>query len=405
MRQSEVFAALLAGCVAVGSAQAEEIGIASFNLAWAGTAADFRRHVEVCSAADVQWCDTKARTARGAAGPTPAEEARAQQCQAAVDRATGGAAQSLLVAPCNAYKLNARKIAAGGLTLYDDKLAGLTKTIDRLVSEHGIDVIAFQEVRSDDVIRTILGSHAALFDSCVAGHTGFQTVGFAWRKDKTSTPGQCTPEGSLATKEKPEDPASLRTVRPGVALNLTVGGAPLTFMNVHLKSACANLVTGGGFPGRELTDPDPACQVLNRQVVPLENWIEAVARATPMFVLLGDFNRRVDQEAQRRVLRRQVRQDGSLPDSPNTAGPDGRVSSRFLWQEISDGKPRLVQVPLAPATTGCTGFIGLDHILISRALRLQQSNPLSSVKVQVEKKPRQTIATSDHCPRITQLDI
>jgi endonuclease/exonuclease/phosphatase family metal-dependent hydrolase len=405
MCHSQVWAALVAGCVAIGSVQAEEVGIASFNIAWAGTAADFKRHVDVCSAPDVQWCDTRAKTASGATAPTPAEETRAKQCQAAVDRASGGAGQSLLVAPCNAYKLNARKIAAGGLALYDDKLAGLTKTIDRLVSEHGIDLIAFQEVRSDDVIRTILGQHAALFDSCVAGHTGFQTVGFAWRKGRSSTPGQCTSEGTLAIKEKPDDPASLRTVRPGIALTLTIGGTQLTFMNVHLKSACANLVTGGGFPGRELTDPDPACQVLNRQVVPLEDWIETVARTTPMFVLLGDFNRRVDQEAQRRVPRRQVRKDGTLPDSPNTAGPDGRVSSRFLWQEISDGKPRLVQIPLTPTTTGCTGFIGLDHILISRALSVQQSNPLSSMKVRVEKKPRQTIATSDHCPRITQLDI
>lgn len=405
MRRRQIRAAIVAVCVAMGSVHAEEVGIASFNIAWAGTAADFRRHVDVCSAPDVQWCDTRAKVAAGATGPTPAEEARAQQCQAAVDRASGGPAQSLLVAPCNAYKLNARKVEAGGLALYDDKLAGLTKTVDRLVTEQGIDVIAFQEVRSDEVIRTILGAHAARFDSCVASHTGFQTVGFAWRKGRTSTPGQCAPEATLAIKEKPEDPASLRTVRPGVALTLTIGGTPVTFMNVHLKSACANLVTGGGFPGRELTDPDPACQVLNRQVVPLEDWIEAVAARTPMFVLLGDFNRRVDQEAQRRVARRQVRTDGTLPDSPHTAGPDGRVSSRFLWQEISDGKPRLVQIPLASTTTGCTGFVGLDHILISRALSVQQSNPLSSTKVPVDKKPRQTIATSDHCPRVTQLDI
>jgi endonuclease/exonuclease/phosphatase family metal-dependent hydrolase len=405
MRHTVLTAAMAAACLAGAPAGAEELGIASFNLAWGGTAADFKRHVEVCSATDVQWCDTRPKNGPGGAAPTPEEQARASQCQAGVERAAGGAAQSLLVAPCNAYKLNARKIAAGGLALYDDKLTGLTKTIDKVVTEHGVDVIAFQEVRSDDAIRAILGSHAAAFDSCVASHTGFQTVGFAWRKAKTSTPGQCAAETGLAIKENPADPASLRHLRPGVALTLTVGSTPVTFMNIHLKSSCANLFNGSGFPGRELTDADPACQVLNRQVVPLENWIEAVSQVTPMFVLLGDFNRRVDEEARLRVSRRQVRKDGTLPDSANTVGTDGQVSSRFLWQEISDGKPRLVQIPPASAATGCTGFVGLDHIVISRALRVVQSLPLASLKVPVEKKPRQTIGTSDHCPRVTKLDI
>lgn len=388
-----------------GSVAAAEVGIASFNLAWAGTATDFKRHVDVCSAASVRWCNARAKVARGASEPTPEEDARAKQCQAAVEAESGGAARSLLVAPCNAYKLSARKIAAGGLALYDDKLAGLTKTIDRLVSEQRVDVLAFQEVRSDEVIRTILGPHASLFDSCVASHTGFQTVGFAWRKSVTSTPAQCASEPSLAIREKPDVPASLRTLRPGVVLKLTIGGEPVTFMNLHLKSGCANLTTGGGFPGRELTDPDPACQVLNRQVAPLENWIETAADNSPLFVLLGDFNRRLDQEASRPVPRNMVRKDGTPPDSPNALGPDGHVSSRFLWQEISDGKPRLVQIPLTETATGCTGFVGLDHILVSRALKQRQVRPLSSQKVPVEKVPRQVIQTSDHCPRTTTLTI
>jgi hypothetical protein len=82
MCHRQVWAALVAGCVTIGSVQAEEVGIASFNIAWAGTAADFKRHVDVCSAPDVQWCDTRAKTASGATAPTPAEETRAKQCPA-----------------------------------------------------------------------------------------------------------------------------------------------------------------------------------------------------------------------------------------------------------------------------------------------------------------------------------
>ena len=385
------------------TASAAEIGIASFNLAWAGTAADFERHAAVCSVPDVNWCDSRAKIAKGETQPSLEEQERASRCQAAIDTASGGPAQSLLVAPCNAYKLSARKFSAGGLALYDDKLDGLRETIERLIDDHGVDVIAFQEVRSVEAIQTILGGHAARFDTCVAAHTAFQTVGFAWRKTVTATPGQCSDIPSLAIKEKPTDPTSLRMLRPGLELRVTIAGKPVTFMNVHLKSACANLVTGGGFAGRELTDPDAACQVLNRQVAPLEDWIEKVESAAARFVLLGDFNRRLDQEAHRRVPHNQVRQDGTPPASPNRLGPDGNVSSRFLWQEISDGKPSLFQIALAPAVTGCTGFVGLDHILISRAVRDRQSEPLSSLKVPVVRKPRQVIQTSDHCPRVTTL--
>lgn len=163
------------------------------------------------------------------------------------------------------------------------------------------------------------------------------------------------------------------------------------------------MVTGGGFPGRLLTDLDPACQLLNRQIVPLENWIESVASQSPRFVLLGDFNRRLDQEAQRKVPPHQVRGNGTDPATQNKVDADGRVTSKYLWQEISDGKPSLYQTPLDETASGCKGFTGLDHILLSEALHILQPTAFTSLKVPVVKKPGQKIATSDHCPRIALL--
>ena len=64
------------------------IGIASFNMAWAGTAGDFKKHLEICSAPTVNWCDTRPRTLRGADAPTVEEQARADACQAATIPAT-----------------------------------------------------------------------------------------------------------------------------------------------------------------------------------------------------------------------------------------------------------------------------------------------------------------------------
>lgn len=386
-------------------AAAADIGIASFNLAWAGTTADFNRHVEVCSAPAVQWCDTRAKKEKGAQDPTAAEEARAKQCQIDFDKASGGPLAGMSVAPCNAYKLTPKKVSGGAANLYLEKLQGLKETVHTLVTEKQVRILAFQEVKSVDVIQEILGSHAAKFGTCVANHSAFQTVGFAWLKTVSSTPANCVSENSLSIKEKPQDSASIRTLRPGLSLELTVEGQPLTIMNVHLKSSCANLKTGGGFPGRLLTDADSACQVLNRQVAPLESWIERVAATSPRFVLLGDFNRRVDEESRQQIPANKVRVDGTDPASANNAGPDGQVTSKYLWQEISDGNPSLHQVQLDESAVGCKGFVGLDHILLSSTLRSLQPTEPRSMKLRVAQKAGQKIGTSDHCPRVTVLKL
>jgi hypothetical protein len=122
-------------------------------------------------------------------------------------------------------------------------------------------------------------------------------------------------------------------------------------------------------------------------------------------VLLGDFNRRLDEEASQQVPAMQVRTDGTDPAGPHKPAPDGRVTSRYLWQEISDGKPSLVQVPLVSSATGCTGFVGLDHILITESLSAQQPSKPTSTKIPVFANAGQKIATSDHCPRVTRLSL
>lgn len=395
--RAAIWAAL--ACCAM-TAQAAELNVAAFNLAWAGSAADFHEHIRVCASDTVNWCDARAK---GAEEATPEEVARAKQCQATFDAAAGGLEKGLLVAPCNAYKLNASRWK-GSATIYAEKLDGLRATVDGLIRNRGTDVIAFQEVRSAGVIRDILGTHATSWDVCIADHTAFQTVGFAWRRSLTSKPGRCTPESTLSIKESPSESASLRYLRPGLALTLVVGKDPVTLMNVHLKSGCANLVNSGAFKGHELTDATIACEVLNRQVVPLEAWIERVAKSSPLFVVLGDFNRRLDEEAAHSVPPTEVRKDHTLPASSNKAGPNGEVGSRFLWQELSDGDPTLVQMP-PPIASNCKGFEGLDHILISGALNARQVRPLASEKIKVEQAAKQVIATSDHCPRITKLTL
>ena len=388
------------------------IGIASFNMAWAGTVEDFKKHLDVCSAPSVNWCDTRARTLRGASAPTPEEQVRAKQCEASILAAAGGTDASMMVAPCNAYRISAPFVPgappvdqspARKPEAYAQKLKGLTSTVERLVSQEHIAILAFQEVKSRVVIESVLGKFASRFDICVATHNAFQTIAFAWDKSITSKPGICTTHSALAIKDPPADPAAFRRVRPGLALELTINGTPVTFMNVHLKSGCANIVATERYPARLLTDANDACEVLNRQVPLLEDWLDGIAVKSPRLVWLGDFNRRIDEEAAAKIAKDQVRSDGSDPAGPNKVGADGKVTTKYLWQELSDGKPTLHQVPLSATDSGCSGFQGLDHIVISDALKAINPATLTSRKIPVDNVAGQPIETSDHCPRVVRL--
>ncbi len=380
-------------------------------MGWAGTPAEFARYVSVCSAPAVNYCDTRPRIERGATAATDAEKARAARCQQGTLAAAGGRDASMRVPPCNAYRPPrpqpgapridpaASRVAAA----YQEKIEQLTTTIDRLIANEGVRLIAFQEVSGTEVVKLVLGSHADKFEVCAAKHDAFQTLAFAWDKTLTTRPGVCETEPRLAILDPANDPNAFRRVRPGLALSLTVNGEPVTFMNVHLKAGCASVTNEDArYPGRLLDDPAEACEVLNRQVAPLEEWIESVAKKSPRFVWMGDFNRRIDDEERLAIAKDKVRADGSDPAGVNKT-TNGKVPTRYLWPELNDGTPALYQVPLSTKEGGCTGFIGLDHIVISEALKKGNPGVVISKKVAVAERPGQPIETSDHCPRVAQL--
>ena len=179
------------------AAGAEVVGIAAFNLAWAGTQQDYENHFALCNQPTVAWCDTRAK----GNPPTPSGTRRAQACQMEIDAAAGGAALALQIAPCNAYAYGKGQQAATASNEYRKKLYGLTRTVERLVRNERVQIFAFQEVKSEAVIRQILGRYSSGYDVCVAAHSSFQTVGFAWARRVSSKAGQCTARQALAIKE------------------------------------------------------------------------------------------------------------------------------------------------------------------------------------------------------------
>jgi len=159
------------------------------------------------------------------------------------------------------------------------------------------------------------------------------------------------------------------------------------------------------YQARLLDDPNPACQVLNRQVAPIERWLDSVGQRSPDFVLLGDFNRRIDEEAAANIPAEKVRTDGSSPAGVPPQDAIGKVATRYLWQELNDGTRSLKQVPLTGIEEGCRGFTGLDHIVLSGALAARQPSDIGSRKTAVVQAPGQRIDTSDHCPRSVTLNL
>lgn len=377
-----------------------QIGVASFNLAWAGSQQDFDRHAAVCTA--VNWCDTRPKREKGQSRPTDEAVQAARQCVADTERLAGGPEKASMMVPCNAY-LGRDNATPPTSADYAAKLAGLQATIADLIEKGGVKVIAFQEVRSADVIKTLLGKHADRFGTCDAPHDGFQTTAFAWDKSMGETGAKCSVNEDLAVSDNP-GAKDARKVRPGLTLELEWADRRLSFLNVHLKSSCANIVPTPIYQARLLDDPNPACQVLNRQVAPIERWLDSVAQRSPDFVLLGDFNRRIDEEAAANIPAEKVRLDGSNPAGVPPQDANGKVATRYLWQELNDGTRALKQVPLTNVDSGCRGFTGLDHIVLSGALAARQAPEIGSRKTAVVQQPGQRIDTSDHCPRSVTLN-
>lgn len=158
------------------------------------------------------------------------------------------------------------------------------------------DIIAVQEVQNTDALARVFDP--AVYDLVVSprreegrsrcrGMDGqrrlAQRTGFAIHR-------QALREAGLEHRVLPGFRAlGDQGRRWGTRIQLERGNRPLLeLMSVHLKAGCA----WGGLEGRVRRGQ---CQILRRQRGILEAWIDARAGADTSFVLLGDFNRQLDQ--------------------------------------------------------------------------------------------------------------
>ena len=278
-----------------------------------------------------------------------------------------------LMTPATHRALNAHCAEDGGRVGGDERTlpCAITKreprgdadyaSLRRYANELDADIVALQEVDGPDAAALVFPG----YEFCFSTRAHPQKNGFAIRR---GLPFHCEAE---------YEPLSLdNAVRRGVVATFFPGtDREFQLMSVHLKSGC---------PAGPLTAPGRNCELLSRQVAPLEAWIEGEARAGKRFGLLGDFNRRFTVEK----------------------GPARDRQGRQLnvYKEIDDGDPpasKLRNVTAAnkfsPCTTDSEYREFIDNILLGRELAKSEIRK-SFVRVVFDDQDAKDHWLSDHCP-------
>jgi endonuclease/exonuclease/phosphatase family metal-dependent hydrolase len=333
-----------------------------------------------------------------------------------------------LLPPCDVFQANFRIVPATP-EAYRRRSGQIGTVLGQRVDP---DVIAFQEVSGEQAVREILPDGGTGYHVCSFQDFKVQRLAFAWRRELGDASEPCSVNEALSLPDLPPEDR----VRPGLSLGLRIGGKLVRFLNVHLKSSCVSpLEAGDDEDGRgALAGGNEACRVLQRQVRPLEAWIEESSSGADGLVL-GDLNRNVRHE-QSRPDSEPVRTDRSDPATPL---PDG-VRVRSLLAEVDDDEPEASSLDLleevcsvssntarlceraksarlsadearqvsAVEGLGCRNPVGLDHILISRKLTALPAEKVAlgafgRTRAASGGRPDPLLAVSDHCPLATTI--
>jgi 5'-nucleotidase (lipoprotein e(P4) family) len=278
-----------------------------------------------------------------------------------------------LMTPATHRALSADCAQNGGMVGGDDRTlpCAITNREPRTVDDYSslrkyatqlrADIVALQEVDGPEAAAQVFPG----YDFCFSTRAHTQKNGFAIRR---GLPHRCEPE---------YEPLSVgNAVRRGVVATFFPGTAnEFRLMSVHLKSGC---------PAGPVSAPGRNCDLLTKQVAPLESWIEGEANAGRRFGVLGDFNRRFSIEK------------GPARDR------EGRQLN--VYAEIDDGIPaasKLTDVTarrkFIPCTTGSEYREYIDTILLGRDLAKSVLKN-SFVRVVFNDADAKARWLSDHCP-------
>ncbi|HMV52827.1 MAG TPA: hypothetical protein PKC15_03795 [Rhodocyclaceae bacterium] len=277
--------------------------------------------------------------------------------------------------PCDAY----HRLGIGDAAAYEAiKLRAVRAALADLATR-GADVIALQEVQGPIALARVLPSEFRMV--CLTTRDDGLNLAFVVRRGHEAAL-ECREIVALSLED---DPTVKRPVRRGLELTFRWGGHEIAMLNIHLKAACPR--------GRMDDGGNAACRVLQAQAAPLEDWIEQQARADRGFMVIGDWNRDLEQEVRGGFP---ARSDGGDPASPVTA-----ALVRNLYAELNDGDPPQSAVELAKVDRSAASAAGcheaLDHLVVGEALR-RRLDPASLEDGRVKGRlVRVPPAASDHC--------
>ena len=217
------------------------------------------------------------------------------------------------------------------------------------------DVVAFQEVDGAAAAAKVFPPDRYVI--VTTDDDVVQRVGFAIRR-------------GLRFERNPDlaaldlHPNARHHLRSGADITLILPGARLRLLNVHLKTGCNH---------QRLTSSGRDCETLRQQVPVLQGWITQRRAEGAPFVLLGDFNRRME------------RRDDMLA-ALNASAP---------LERATEGR--------ATPCWGGNSFI--DHILAGGAARAWMQPSTLRVMVYAETDRSASAHLSDHCPVSVQFRI
>jgi len=283
--------------------------------------------------------------------------------------------------PCDAYQRQGIGDAAG----YEaTKLKAVRAALAEMAAR-GVDVLALQEVQGPVALARVLPAGYRI--ACFTSRDDALNLAFVVRRTFDMDFG-CREYAALSLED---NPAVAWPVRRGLELTLRGAGREIALLNVHLKAACPR--------GRMDDAGNAACRVLQAQAAPLEQWIEQQALAGRVFMVIGDWNRDLEQEVRGGFP---ARSDGSDPRSPVVA-----AQVRNLFAEINDGDPPQSAMEIAKIDRSAALVAGchevLDHLVVGETMRrLLDPASLDDGRV-AGRLVRVAPAASDHCMLETPL--
>ena len=225
------------------------------------------------------------------------------------------------------------------------------------------DVIALQEVESVEYALKVLGDK---YSYVFTNNSGAQRVGIAYKAMK----GYEYSAYELAD-------LNVGHVRPGIVFTIKnkATGDSVDLLALHLKSGC--------FQQRlNATNNPEACDKYSKQVPVLKNWVSQQIAQNKKFIILGDFNRRLNVE-----IRNSYSASEGLFKNINSSA-DGQLNG--LW------------IPNAGKSATCWNrkypeFI--DYFVASDSMKnAYVENSFSTLHYNGKFSQERMKALSDHCP-------